>query len=123
MFILFHQSIVIAVLKKHCPKVCQCLPDDYMKSLDRIRRHATVPEGLIQQLALLPSPKLVNQQIIAAMLRPLTSDAGVLGFCDILESVLDDEQSRSFVERLRNGILYTLYRCHYALCEFFNRNS
>ena len=74
-----------------------------MKTLDRIRLRATVPEGLVHQLATLPSPKQVNHHIMAAMLRPLTNVAGVLGFCDTFECVLDDEQSRQLIESIRNG--------------------
>ena len=74
-----------------------------MKTLDRIRLRATVPEGLVHQLAALPSPKQVNHHIMAAMLRPLTNVAGVLGFCDTFECVLDDEQSRQLIESIRNG--------------------
>ena len=74
-----------------------------MKTLDRIRLRATVPEGLVHQLATLPSPKHVNHHIMAAMLRPLTNVAGVLGFCDTFECVLDDEQSRQLIESIRNG--------------------
>ena len=102
MFLLFIAT-VLAVLKKHCPRLCDCLPEDYRKTLDRIRMRATVPEGLVQQLAILPSPKKVNHHIVAAMLRPLTNEAGVLGFCDLMESVLDNEQSLVFIERIRNG--------------------
>ena len=76
-----------------------------MRTLDRIRRRASVPEGLVQQLSMLPTAKQVNHHIIAAMLRPLTNEAGVLGFCDTMESVLEDEQSRSFIESIRNGML------------------
>lgn len=66
-----------------------------------------VPEGLVQQLAMLPTPKQVNHHIVAAMLRPLTNEAGILGFCDMMESVLDDEPSRTFIESIRNGMLYS----------------
>ena len=99
-------TTVLAILKRHCPRLCNCLSEDYMKTLDRIRLRATVPEGLVHQLTTLPFPKQVNHHIIAAMLRPLTNVAGVLGFCDIMESVLDDEQSRGLVEGIRNGVFY-----------------
>ena len=42
------------------------------------------------------------------MLKPLMDVAGVLGFCDIMECVLvDDEQSRGMVEGMRNGAFYS----------------
>ena len=101
---------VLGVLKKHCSKLCQCLPEDYMRTLDRIKRRASVPEGLIQQLTALPTAKQVNHHIIAAMLRPLTNEAGVLGFCDIMESVLEDDQSKAFIESVRNGMFVLSFK-------------
>ena len=101
---------VLAVLKKHCSKLCECLPQDYMRTLDRIRRRASVPEGLVQQLSMLPTAKQVNHHIIAAMVRPLTNEAGVLGFCDIMESVLEDERSQAFIESVRNGMFYSKFQ-------------
>ena len=93
-----------------------------------------MPEGLVQQLTALPSPQQVNHYIIAAMLRPLTNEAGVLGFCDIMESVLEDEQSQAFIEIVRNGMFYKActatinifmhctYVCTYVGLFCFNRN-
>lgn len=83
-----------------------------MRTLARIRRRASVPEGLVQQLASLPTTKEVNHYIIAAMLRPLTNEAGVLGFCDIMESVLEDEQSQSFIESVRNGMFCSKFQVY-----------
>ena len=81
-----------------------------MRTLDRIRRRASVPEGLVQQLSMLPTAKQVNHHIIAAMVRPLTNEAGVLGFCDIMESVLEDERSQAFIESVRNGMFYSNFQ-------------
>ena len=109
----------MAVLKKHCSRLCQCLPQDYMKTIGKIKKRAVVPDGLIRQLMLLPSPKHVNHHIIAAMMRPLTNEAGVLGFCDLMEFVLDDQQSKVFIENLRNGmyisfvLIVSMYKYRY----------
>ena len=105
----------MAILKKHCLRLCQCLPEDYMKTLDRIRRRATVPQGLVQQLASLPTPTQVNHHIVGAMLRPLTNESGVLGFCDTMESVLEDDQSKAFIESIRNGVSGINF-CAFYLC-------
>ena len=79
-----------------------------MKTLDRIRQHAVVPQGLVHQLAVMPFPKQVNHHIMASMVRPLMDVGNVLGFCDIMECVLaDDEQSRGLVEAMRNGAFYS----------------
>ena len=91
-----------------------------MKTLDRIRLRATVPEGLVHQLAALPFPKQVNHHIIAAMLRPLTNVAGVLGFCDNMECVLDDEQSRGLVEGMRNGAFCSNSKLHNICIVMYN---
>ena len=111
----------MAILKKHCLRLCQCLPEDYMKTLERIRRRATVPKGLVQQLASLPTPTQVNHYIVGAMLRPLTNESSALGFCDTIESVLDDEQSKAFIESIRNGVPDINF-CAYVRCFCFNRN-
>lgn len=84
-----------------------------MKTLDRVKAHAYVPGGLVQQLAMLPSPEQANHHIIAAMLRPLRAEIDILGFCDLIESLMDGERSKVFIESFRNGMFCVLFICTY----------
>jgi len=77
-----------------------------------------VPGGMVQQLAMLPSPEQANHHIIAAMLRPLTAEVDILGFCDFLESLVDGEQSKVFIESFRNGMCCVAFSMHTYVTKF-----
>jgi len=93
---------VAAVLKKHYEGLCNSLPHDFTVTLKRIRKCATVSEGLESRLALLPSDH-ANAMIIGLLIRPLPDDVGVLSFCDIMEKVVDSDASREFINNVRFG--------------------
>jgi len=93
----------LAILRKHFTKLCACLPDDYKQTISRIKRTSVVPEGLVHQLALLPTAKEANCTILAAMIRPLGEEAHLVGFCELVKSLVDSPESKTFIETMKNG--------------------
>ena len=103
--ILFTSYAALAVLRNNFTKLCHCLPDDYKQTISRIRRTATVQEGLMYQLALLPTAELANCTILAAMIRPLKREIFLVGFCDSVKRLVDSAESMEFIDNLRKGII------------------
>ena len=93
----------LAVIRNHFRKLCHYLPDDYKLTIDKIRMTARVSDGLMYQLALLPSAELVNCHILGAMIRPLKKEIQLVGFCDSVMILMDSAESRKFIENLRKG--------------------
>ena len=106
--ILFTSYAALAVLRNNFTKLCHCLPDDYKQTISRIRRTATVQEGLMYQLALLPTAELANCTILAAMIRPLKREIFLVEFCDSVKRLVDSAESMEFIDNLRKGIIFTL---------------
>jgi len=77
-----------------------------MVTIERLKRRATVGDGLQHDLNNLPSFNERNEMILAIMIRPLKSDYEVLQFCDTLEDVIDDDSitSKKFIHHLRSGM-------------------
>ena len=106
-FIYIHTYLctVVAVLKKHYDGLCNCLPKDSTVTLNRIKQHPPAAghvRGVEEQLLLLP-PDHANAMIIVLFIKHLTTDVDVLSFCDIMENVVDNSTSESFIHTLRSG--------------------
>lgn len=93
----------LAVLRKHFRKLCHCLPEDYKETILRIKRTSIVQDGLMGELAMLPTPELVNCHILAAMIRPLTEEVHLVAICVSLKDLVDSLESKTFIENLKNG--------------------
>ena len=93
----------LVVLRKHFAKLCQCLPQEYNKTISKIEENATVPEGLVPQLQTLSTPELANCHILAAMIVPMEKEVHLVSFCDFVKELVEDDESRDFIEKLKNG--------------------
>jgi len=84
-------------------------------TIERLKRRATVGDGLQYSLNCLSSFTERNEMILAIMIKPLKFDYEVLQFCDTLEDVIDDDNtnSKSFIHNLRSGIIY----CGFSMCS------
>ena len=55
------------------------------------------------QLSKLPTFELANCQILGAMIRPIRKEVDFIRLCDTVEDLVDDPESKQFIESLRNG--------------------
>ncbi|XP_065904252.1 uncharacterized protein [Dysidea avara] len=108
MLVINPNSKALAVLRKKFSKLCHCLPDDYEQTINRIKKTSVVPEGLVYQLALLPTAELANCTILAAMIKPLVEETHLVGFCELVKNLVDSTESKTFIETLRNEMIEVL---------------
>ena len=101
---------VVHVLKKHFVGLCHCLPKDPMVTLQRLKYKELISDRTALQLAQLPTAEEKNGMIIAVMLGPFNSDVEVLGFCDLLEDVVDSDASKKFIHNLRAGMDFVEFK-------------
>ena len=102
-YLFYYYYLVLAVLKKNYTRLCHCLPQDYMKTIDKLRQRLTPSDNELSKLTDLPSADVVNEKVIASLITALQSDMAGLQFCDILEYLIDSESSLTAIEALRNG--------------------
>ena len=94
--------VVLAVLKKNYTRLCQCLPQDYMNTVNKIKQLLRLSDDVLSNLTNLPTADLINENIIVLLMTGIKSDIDALQFCDIMESLMDRKSSTD-IEILRNG--------------------
>ena len=85
--------LVLPVLKKNYTRLCHCLPQDYKKTIKRLRQitEATVDEE--SNPMELPTADLNNEAIIASLISEMSFDKAALRFCNIMKELVDSNDS------------------------------
>ena len=93
---------VLAILKKNYTRLCQCLPQDYMKTINKIKQLLRLSDDVLSDLTNLPTADLINEKIIVLLMTVIQSDIDALQICDVMENLIDSKSS-TIIELLRNG--------------------
>ena len=99
---LLNVVLVLAVLKKNYTKLCHCLPQNYMRTINKLRLLG-IPKEVLSQFTNLPTTDLINDAIIGCLMITIKSDVQALQFCDDMDKLIDSESSKTHIEILRNG--------------------
>ena len=101
--LLLNVILVLAVLKRNYTNLCHCLPQDYMKTISKLRLLG-LPDNVLSNFTNLPTTECINDAIVvAAMIVTIKSDVQALQFCDIMDKLVDSKSSESCIEILRKG--------------------
>ena len=96
--------LVLAVLKKNYTKLCHCLPQDYMMTLNKLKQLLRLPDDVLSKLSNLPSVNDINEAIIGLLMTVIIKTGmDALQFCDAMENIVDIKSSKAHIEILRNG--------------------
>ena len=96
--------LVLAVLKKNYTRLCHCLPQDYMMTLNKLKQLLRLPDDVISELTNLPTVNDINEAIISLLMTAIIkSDMDALQFCDVMENIVDSKSSKAHIEILING--------------------
>ena len=100
-----YNYLVLAVLKKNYTRLCQCLPQDYMITLNKLKQILTLSDDVLSELTNLPTVNDINNAIIGLLMTVIIkSNMDALQFCDVMENIVDSK-SKAHIEILRNGNL------------------
>ena len=94
--------LVLAVLKKNYTNLCHCLPQNYMKTLNKLRLLGYT-DDVLNIFTTLPNTDLINDAIVGFLMATIKSNEQVLQFCDYMDNLVDSESSKTLIEILRNG--------------------
>ena len=76
-----------------------------MKTVDKLKQ--LIP-GLLADnqdvLRSLPSTTVINETILGCLVSTIRTDGDVFEFCDIMESLCDDNTTENLIRSLRNGV-------------------
>jgi len=96
--------VVAAVLRQNFEGLCNCLPQDHLVTVTRLRQQGLVVGTLQQDLDRLSSTDARNEMIIAILIGIIPGEVQVLKFCDCLEDLTDNDTSKEFIHNLRSGM-------------------
>ena len=97
--------IALPVLKKNYTRLCHCLPQDYVKTVDKLRQMIPgLPADYLDQLGKYPSTEEINEVLLGNIICPLSEDDHVFEFCETMENLCDDITSMNFIGDIRNGM-------------------
>ena len=100
---------VSPVLKRNYIKLSQCLPQDTRKTIYKLMQMDSqqilkLPDGVLNHVGAFSSTKKINETIICILMARTRVDTTGLDFCDILECLVESENSRKAIQSIRNGI-------------------
>ncbi|XP_065885289.1 uncharacterized protein [Dysidea avara] len=98
-------SRVLEVLKKNFAKLCNCLPQDCMKTIDRVKELNVVSHDALQRLREINDQTTVNEWIMSVLMVYIKSDVDVLIFCDRMDQLVDCTASKLFIDSLKEEFL------------------
>ena len=102
-------AIVLAELKKYYTKLYHCLPQNYVKTVDKIKQLIPgVPADYVDHLRTFASNE-INEVIIGDVMLVIRTDEDVLPFCDVMEELCNETVSKNVIKTLRNGKLKIIY--------------
>ena len=99
-----------ATLNQYFHLLCNCLPDDYQSTLDKLKSISQLSNDDHQQLGTMISSscegQLVNEKIVTFLIVKLCyngSSDSLGGLCDVMDNLVETDQSASCVRQLRCG--------------------
>ena len=102
--------IVLAMLKRNYTRLCHCLPQDYMKTINKLKEILSPPDEYVQKWIDIAAANLFNETVVGMLMATIETDAYALNFCDIMETLCDNESSRTHIEMFRKGNFITIIR-------------
>ena len=92
----------MAVLKKNYVKLCECLPQDYIKTVGKVKKFGA-HDKMVQSWRMLPSYVLANESITGFLIFKIKSDYHCLHFCDRMKKLTESRPAMQFIDSLRHG--------------------
>ena len=102
-FIILSQFLVLAILKKNYTRLCHCLPQDYMNTMNILKELVRPSDDQVRKWMDIAAANFFNETAVGMIISVIKSDAHALYFCDIMEKLCDSKSSKMYIETLRKG--------------------
>ena len=96
--------LVLAILKKNYTRLHYCLPQDCEKTIYKVNQLIGIPDETLRFINGLDIIDSVNESIIMLLMMRIQSDAHVLQFFELMETLVENKHSKTYLEALKNGM-------------------
>ena len=102
---MLHHITGRAMLHSHYDTLWQSFPHDHLITLSRLCNLLPVDEGLVETIALysISDHDVANRRILNAALSNVKHDSVLLGFCALIEKLIENPEEAKMIEKLRSG--------------------
>ena len=91
------------MLHSYYDTLWQSFPQDHLITLSRLCDLLPVDEKLMQTIASYSSSEVANKRILNAAISNVKHDSVLLGFCILVEKLIEDPEKSRIIEKLRSG--------------------
>ena len=93
------------MLHSHYDTLWRSFPQDHLITLSRLCNLLPVEERLVETIAHYPisDHNMANKRILNAALSNVKRDSELLGFCALVEKLIEDPGKARMIEKLKNG--------------------
>ena len=93
------------MLHSHYDTLWQSFPQDHLITLSRLCDLLPVDERLVETIALYPTTDqdVANRRILNAALSNVKRDSELLGFCMLVEKLIENPEESKIIVKLRSG--------------------
>ena len=91
------------MLHSYYDTLWQSFPQDHLITLSRLCNLLPVDEKLMQTIASYSSSEVANNRILNAAISNVKHDSVLLGFCILVEKLIEDPEKSRIIEKLRSG--------------------
>ena len=91
------------MLHSYYDTLWQSFPQDHLITLSRLCDLLPVEEKLMQTITSYSSSEVANKRILNAAISNVKHDSVLLGFCILVEKLIEDPEKSRVIERLRSG--------------------
>ena len=93
------------MLHSYYDTLWRSFPQDHLITLSRLCNLLPVEERLVETIALYPTSDhdVANRRILNAALSNVKHDSVLLGFCALVEKLIENPEETKMIEKLRSG--------------------
>ena len=97
------------MLHSYYDTLWQSFPQDHLITLSRLCNLLPVEERLVETITSYSSSEMANKRILNAALSNVKHDSVLLGFCVLVEKLIEDPAKSKVIEKLRSGQYISFY--------------
>ena len=99
------------MLHSYYDTLWQSFPQDHLITLSRLCNLLPVEERLVETITSYSSSEMANKRILNAALSNVKHDSVLLGFCILVEKLIEDPVKSKVIEKLRSGQYILICLC------------